>query len=211
MNTRPPFQNHPLGTQAFSLVETLLAMAVLAVVLVGLIGMIPSGTQTFQRAMDTSLSAQIAQRLLQDAQESEFDALIDKGSLPADPEGKSSCPQYFTFRAPKVNAPGWRYYDAQGNEIVPKGEKGISNAELQAAVYHVTMRIMPRAVLPSLNESGSQVAQLTVQVARNPGNLPLEFCAGGASDPDAPERNLLRPGKVPIFTYAALVGKNHGR
>jgi len=185
-------------------------MAVLAVALVGLIGLIPSGTHTFQQAMDTSLAAQISQRILQDAEESEFDTLIDKAALPKDPEKIGICPQHFTFRAPKVGAPAWRYYDAQGTEILPKG-KVLSESERKAVVYYVSVRVMPRAVLPTVNESGSQVAQLTVQVARNPGNIELEFSPGAPADPDVPERNLLRPGRVPIFTYAALVGKNHGR
>ncbi len=190
--------------------ETAIATVVLGVVLVGLIGLIPSGTQTFQQAIDTSVTAQIAQRILHDAEESEFDAVIDKASLPADPEKQSYCAQHFTFRAPKVNAPAWRYYDAQGTEIVPTSTV-LSAVERRTVVYYVNERIMPRAVLPTVNESGSQVALLTVQVARNPGHLDLEFCPGDAGDPDVPERNLLRPGRVPVFTYAALIGRNHGR
>ena len=190
--------------------ETALATAILGVVLIGLIGMIPSGTQRFQAAMDISLAAQISQRILHDAEESEFDTLIDKSALPGDPEGKSYCSQHFTFRSPRVTAPGWRYFDVQGSEIVTTGGE-LTAAQRRMVVYYVNVRIMPRAVLPTINESSSQVALLTVQVARNPGHLPLEFWPGEAADADSPERNLIKPGKVPLYTHTALIGRNQGR
>lgn len=191
--------------------EVALATAILGVVLVGLIGMIPSGAQTFQKAMDTSVTAQISQRVLHDAEQGEFDTLIDKTSLPPDPEGKSYCPRHFTFRAPGVSRPGYRYYDAEGTEIVPKNDGSLSESERRAVVYYASMRVMPRAVLPTLGEGGNQTALLTIQVARNPGHLDLAYYPGAADDANEPNRNLLRPGRVAVFTYSALVGKNNGR
>lgn len=204
---RSPTATRP--TSGFSLLEVAIATAILGLVLIALIGLLPSGASNFNKAMDTSIAAQIAQRILHDAEQAEFDSLIDRPGLALDPSGNA--PEYFTFRAPRVAAPQWRYYDAQGTEIRPRSEGLLSEEERRAIVYYVNVRIMPRAAMPTINESSSQVAQLTVQIARNPGHLDLPLVAAQPDDPDQPERNLIRTGVVPIYTYPKLVGKNQGR
>jgi hypothetical protein len=87
----------------------------------------------------------------------------------------------------------------------------LDEVEKRAVVYYVNVRIMPRAPLPTTHESASQVAQITVQVARNPNHLSLPLASTDPSNIDEPERNLIAAGRVPLFTYAALVGKNQGR
>ena len=195
-----------MARQGFSLVELAIAVAVLAVALTGLLALMPSGIGQFRTAMDTTISAQIAQRLLSDAQQTDFDLLVDRGNLPRDPLNKSYCPERFSFRGPKVKEGRWRYFDEQGNEIVPKAKDGmLSPAERRVLVYQVNTRIRPRAVLPTLNESNSQIAQVTVQVLRNPSLIEVPL----VKDENSPEHNLVQPtGRVPIFTYCALVGKN---
>jgi type II secretory pathway pseudopilin PulG len=206
------FQRHPnRDAQGFSLVEVGIALALIALVLVGLLGLLPSGMNSFNKAMDITVTSQIGQRILHDAEQAEFDALIDKAALPPDPEGLSYCPESFTFRAPRVKEPGWRYFDIQGTEVNPKQSGHLTDAEKRKVVYYVNVRIMPRAVIPTINEGGSQVAQITVQVARNPNHLDLPFMSTNASNADEPERNLIAAGRVPIYTFASLVGKNQGR
>ena len=193
--------------QAFSLVEVALALAVLAVALVGLIALMPSGMSNFRAAMDTSVTAHIAQRILQDAQQAEFDRLIDRKNLPADPQRRGSCPERFSFRAPAVKSPGWRFFDEQGSEVFPKGKR-VSEKERLTIVYQVNTRIRPRAETPTLRETSGQIAQVTVQIARNPNlvELPIQ------TDPDKPDHNLIKPGTaIPVFTYSALIGKNQGQ
>lgn len=198
----------------FSLVEVAIATAIIAVALVTFIGLLPSGTSQFQRAMDVSITAQIAQRILSDAEQAEFDALIDKASLPPDPEKLSYCPAHFTFRAPRASAPAWRYFDVQGGEVIPVSPGQLTDEERQKIVYHVNIRIRPRAPMPNQSErseSSAQVAQITVQIIRNPAHMPLTMAEGNADDPNRPERNLIAQTRFPIYTYAALVGRNHGR
>jgi uncharacterized protein (TIGR02598 family) len=197
--------------QGFSLIEVAIATAILGLVLIALMGLLPSGASNFNKAMDTSITAQIAQRILHDAEQAEFDVLIDKPGLPVDSAGKGRCPEYFTFRAPKVGEPQWRYYDAQGTEILPKSPGLLNVDERRLIVYYAHVRIMPRATMPAVNESTSHVAQLTVQIARNPEHQELPLVLAAPDDPNQPERNLLRPSRVPVYTYAALIGKNHGR
>ena len=195
--------------RAFSLVEVALAVAVFAVALVGIFALLPSGMSNFRSAVDISISAHIAQRVLQDAQQAEFDTLIDRRNLPEDPLQQSYCPERFSFRGPKVNEPAWRYFDEQGTEIVPKTKGGLLTEEEQAVVvYQVNTRIRPRAELPTLREGRSQVAQVTVQVARNAGVLALPV----HNNAKLPEHNLIKAAASgPVFTYSALIGKGQGQ
>lgn len=198
----------PAQRRAFSLVEVALAVGVLAVALVGLISLMPSGLASFRTAMDTSVTAQIAQRVLHDAQQAEFDQLIDRKNLPDDPQRRGYCPERFSFRGPSIKSPTWRYFDDEGIEVLPKGKKKLTEAERLLIVYQVNTRIRPRAEMPTLRETAGQVAQVTVQVARNPTLAELSV----HTDAEHPEHNLIKPTKgVPVFTYSGLIGKNQGQ
>jgi prepilin-type N-terminal cleavage/methylation domain-containing protein len=198
---------HSAQRRAFSLVEVALAVAVLAVALVGVFALMPSGMASFRTAMDISITAQIAQRVLQDAQQAEFDQLIDRKNLPEDPQNRGYCPERFSFRAPAVGAPAWRYFDEQGTELLLKG-KVLTEAERRMVVYQVNTRIRPRAEMPTLRETVGQVAQVTVQVIRNPNLIELAI----EERKNLPEQNLVKPSSgVAIFTYSALIGKNQGQ
>jgi hypothetical protein len=172
-------------------------------------GLLPSGVNVFQKAMDTSISAHIAQRIIEDAQQSEFDRLVDRANLPPDPTEEGYCPVNFSFRAPAVQNPGWRYFDEQGTEIRPRTSGGaLTDAQKRLVVYQVNTRIRPRAALPLTGEQSGPVAQVTVQVARNPNlrELPLVTAENSA------EANLFRsPVAVPVLTYSGLVGKIQGQ
>ena len=62
------------------------------------------------------------------------------------------------------------------------------------------------------NENGSEVAQITIQIARNPGTRQIPVVAGNADDVNVPERNLFQKTTgVSIFTYHSLLGKNQGK
>ncbi len=198
---------HPANSAGFSLVEVALAIGVVAFAFVGLLALLPAGLTTFRRAIDTSMSAQIAQRVINDAQQSDFDVLIDEKALPSNPDD-------FTFRAPRVHEPGLRYFDEQGNEIVPKTSTALSTEEQTRVIYHVNVRVTPRAPLPKTNTGGDSrhLALITVQVAQNPSNrvLPIKIDPPAADDEDSPERNLIDPATpgISVQTFSALVGRN---
>jgi len=205
----PPLIRRPAKINAFTLVEVAIAVGILAVSLVALLGLLPVGMTNFRKAMDISVTAQISQRLLHDMEQAEFDEVIDQRNLAPDPP--SYCKPHFSFRAPKVGRPVLRYFDEQGAEVIPAAET-LNDQEKRAVVYHVNIRIIPRAELPTTGETGGQVAQITVQVARNPTSRSLEIVSGSDSDPNMPERNLFKTTTgIPIYTYHALIGKNQGK
>jgi uncharacterized protein (TIGR02598 family) len=64
----------------FTLVEVTIAMGVVAFGFIAILGLLPKGLTTFRSAMDNSVGAQIAQIVLNDSQQQDFDTLIANGS-----------------------------------------------------------------------------------------------------------------------------------
>src|SRR6266436_9153038 len=87
-------------TAGFTLVEMALTVGLLATAFIPLIALLPSGMHNFRRAMNLSIVTQIAQRVLGDAQQADFDLLVDRARL----RGRRLEPG-FTFRAPSETAP----------------------------------------------------------------------------------------------------------
>lgn len=200
----PPFSKFTAPRRGgFSLVEVVLAIGVMAFAFVGIFALLPAGMTNFRQAMDLSVGAQIAQRVIGDAQQTDFNVLIDEKNLPTTAN--------YTFRAPKVGAPVLRYFDEQGNEIVPKNPASLSTEEKGKIIYHVNVRVMPQTALPRTNTGGDapHVATLTVQIANNPGNRDIPISSSSPSDDSKADRNLFlsTPG-VTILTYSAHVGRN---
>ncbi len=197
--------------RAFSLVETALAVAILGFALVAVLGLFPAGMQTFREAMDSSVGAQIAQRVVHDCEQADFDVLVDRASLPLDPAGQGICTAAFTFRSPKVAAPGLRYFDAQGTEIIPRAAANLTAEEQAVVVYLVNVRIQPRAPLPGRG-TALHLAQVTVEVAHSPSGTVLPLSTAAADAAAEPGRNLfVVPRGVAVLTFAALIGRNNGR
>lgn len=199
---RPP-PNGVWSQRAFTLVEVVLSIGIVAFAFVAVLGLLPAGLSNFRQAMETSVGSQIAQRIIAEAQQTDFDVLIDEENLPTTAN--------FTFRAPKVGAPALRYFDEQGNEILPSNPAVLSAGEKLKVLYHVNVRVMPRTSLPRTNSGGDapHMATLTVQVAGNPAGIAIPLSSASPSDDTKPDRSLFiaTPG-VTIRTYAAHVGRN---
>jgi uncharacterized protein (TIGR02598 family) len=198
---------------AFTLVEVSIAVGILAVALVALLGLMPAGMTNFRKAMDVSTTAQIAQRILLDMQQADFDRIID-----APASGKDDISPYYTFTAPTRDSQQFRFFDEQGVELITASgtNAGLSTSQKTALVYQVLVRVMPTASEPvDSNVIKGSVALVTVQVARNPNNRTLKVFRQQPSDPAVPHRNLFDPDPkanpgVQVFTYSALIGKNQG-
>lgn len=214
--TPSPFSSRHGKPAGFTLIEVAIAVGILAVALVALLGLMPAGMTNFRRAMDTSITAQIAQRILLDLQQADFDQVIDSAH-----DTGNTDPRY-TFTAPTrqlvVGDKQFRYFDDQGVELViPDTATSLSTAQKTALVYQVNVRIMPKATQPADAKISGDVALVTVQVARNPGKRTLPVHRTNVSDEKISYRNLYDPTDpvlkqkgVQIFTYSALIGKNQG-
>ena len=187
----------------FSLVEVALAVAIIAVAYTGILALLPNGLNVFRQALDATVSSQIIQRVLNEAKETDFSALIT-GSTGATNE---------TFLAINALDPAKgtvRWFDDQANELSSPND----------AIYHVNTRIMPATALPRTGTGGvpdnANLATVTVQVANNPGNRPLAFESGGANDQSKPLRNLWsgayqsNPSSkvVQMVTASAVIARN---
>lgn len=176
---------------AFSLVEVTLAIGVVAFAFIGVFGLIPTGLNTFHQAVDASVGSQIAQKVINEAQQTDFDTLTDSANLPQN----SGTSAGYSFQGPKVGSPALRYFDEQGNEL-PASAAG-------RAIYQVRTRIMPATLPPYTGSSqpatNSDLATVTIQIANNPANQQI------AVDKNT---NLWSDFRFSITAYSTLVSKN---
>lgn len=168
---------------AFTLVEVTLSIGIVAFAFLSVFGLLPTGTTIFRQAMDTSVGSQIAQRVFNDAQQTDFDQLIlDKNDN--------------TIACNATGLKSARYFDDQGTEVT----------DATKAVYQVNTRIMPMTMTKLPNDTDisslatlAVMASVTIQIVNNPGNQPLT--------PD-PATNLWSDSRFPIATYSGLVARN---
>lgn len=78
--------------RAFSLVEVVLCIGIVAVAFIPIFSLLPVGLTTFRQAIDNSLGSQIVQRLVGEAQQTDYPTLIATTAYQ-------------------------RYFDEQGNEV----------------------------------------------------------------------------------------------
>jgi uncharacterized protein (TIGR02598 family) len=187
-----------LNLRAFSLVEVVMAIGIVAMAFVPLLGLIPSGLHTFRESMDTAIGSQIAQKVIAEAIQTDFNTLVAEG------DGTTN----FTFLAKNPgdsNVP-WRYFDDQGNEL------STAPSDVNKALYHVLTRVAPKTPLPGAGPAVpdlENLAQVTVQVVKTPRNVAVAVVAQPANVTErqnTPLRNLVDPTqKLSTYTAVALV------
>lgn len=77
----------------FSLVEVVLCIGIVAFAFLAIFGLLPVGLTTFRQGIDNTLGSQIVQRLVSEAQQTDYPTLI-------------------------ATAAYQRYFDEQGNEVI---------------------------------------------------------------------------------------------
>lgn len=176
----------------FSLVEVSLAIGVVAFAFLAVFGLLPAGMTTFRRAIDTSVGSQIAQRVIDDAEQTDFTTLISPAG-----NGGTSTPATTPFDM------ATRYFDGQGEELLA--------THASQAVYNVNTRVAPTTTLPATGTGALpnvNVATVTVQVANNPGNQPLTVSASTMLWTGTLASSPAGASFVPITTYSAMVARN---
>jgi uncharacterized protein (TIGR02598 family) len=198
------------GQSGFSLVEVVLAVGVIAFAFVAILGLLPAGLTQFRQAMDNSIASQIAQRVIMDAQQSDFDLVIDSAHNSRGSVNPIRAKSFAASDTAKANPLYIRYFDEQGNEIVPQGTIPTAK-EAAAIIYHVNTRVTPGTSLPGSAVSnaadlgtagaGVSLATLLVQVAFNPSGKTL------AIDSDLKFNVVVEKG-LPVRNYNAQIGRN---
>jgi len=161
-----------LAQRGFSLVEIALALGIVAFAFVGLFALLPVGMGIFREAMETSVSTQIAQRIVSDLTETEFDQLL------ANPISGS----YYTLPL--------RYFDDQGTEVKVTNPAGPTDLERTSILYTVHVRgSLPGKANPTTHQGDyptslpakshrrfnpRDTSFLTIQIASNPAGKKLE-------------------------------------
>lgn len=165
--------------------EITIATGIAAFGLITLIALIPSGMTTFRDAMNVTVSSQIAQRLIKEAVQTDYDTLVNvsSGSTP-------------TAGVPVIK--DRRYFTDEGVELKPD--------DVAKAVFHAHIRVMPGTGLPTVGGTtdNNSLATVTVQVALNPSNRSLTLIGGSGS----PLSGTLDPEKrIPFVTYTSHIAK----
>lgn len=168
---------------AFTLVEVTLSIGIMAFAFLSVFGLLPTGTTIFRQAMDTSVGSQIAQRVFNESQQTDFDQLI------VDKNGHAIAPNATGLKAT-------RYFDEQGTEVTDSSK----------AIYHVNTRVMPMTMTKLPNDTDisnlatlAVMASVTIQIVNNPGNQLI--------NPNQ-STNLWEASALPIATYSGLVARN---
>lgn len=199
----------------FSLVEVALAIAIVSFAVIGIISLMSSGLGNYRQVMDTTIAAQIAQRIINDAEQADYKVLTDATAVSGSPIATEMAAQgkVFSFRWPTLDAKPeetFRYFDEQGKEIIAEGGEALEGVQKLNAVYWVNMRIAPKAKLPRIDGKATELAQITVEVACNPNgvNLAEEYIVTSSS---SSRYNLLDLEKLPgmrVLTYSAYIGRS---
>jgi len=169
----------PEKTGGFTLVEVTLALGVASFALVALFGLLPVGLTMSRCAADNVMGAQISQRVINDALQTDFDTLVQNGTTSI-------------FRKPV------RYFGDQGNELL--GPDG--------AIYHVNTRVAISTGMPGNGvTANADIATVTVQIVNNPGNAALSV-GEGDSPTTMLWTGFSSGGLGTIKTFSAQVSRN---
>ena len=188
---------------AFSLVEVVLAIGVVAVSFLSIFALLPAGMGLFHRAMDTSVSAEIVQRIVSDAEQTDFDSLI----------GNTTNGAYYSLPL--------RYFDDQGSEVKVANAAAPSTGELAKILYWVRVRgSLPgdpnpeshtSAYFTSLPSTGARrynpraSTYLAIQITNNPACMDLGKLLNSAYLIDSA---LASAAHVSLQTYSVVVSRN---
>jgi len=197
--------------RAFSLVEVVLAIGVVAFAFVALLGLLPAGMSQFRKAIDTTVATQIAQRIIDDCQQTDFDVLT---------QSSISQPNLTPVQS-------YRYFDERGVEVIPQSSAAATNvsalsstypappqlSEQQQVVYTVSTRVLPLPPAPvsiyapgqvpqavQTGQAFQQMATVTVQVMNNPGFINPQLQQGTLLIPPSPSYSIL--------TFSAQIAPN---
>lgn len=122
-----------------------MALGIVSFAFMALLGLLPAGMKVFRESMHNSVTSQIAQRVINESQQTDFSELVkDAGGSPiTGSSGRKAV----------------RYFDDQAKELT---------SSQQSAIYWVNTRVSPGTLLPGSGQTNTNLATVVVQVALNP-------------------------------------------
>lgn len=141
----------------YSLVEVMVAVGIVSFGIIAMVSMMPSGLSTFRNSMDRSISSQIAQRIVNEARQTDFATLTD-------------FPGNATFE--------YKYFTDEGDTTTP----GAANQ-----IYVVRVDITKQVLVPQGNATftNPSMAQVRVRIANRP-RATTTAIAGNATTSNSP-------------------------
>ncbi len=134
----------------FSLIEVTVSIAITAVALVSLMGMLPAGMKTMREAADRAVETRIHQQVLSELQ------LVKWTSR-------------FQFDYRMSGSPGVRFYDDQGIQIYKNGSNAMSDDEFDRShVYTARINVPSRGQALPQSISGGSYAGTFVPASMTP-------------------------------------------
>lgn len=172
------------SSAAFSLIEVAMAVGIMGFAFVAILGLVPVALTSFRTTKIGTVSSQISQQVIAQAQVAPFAALTQPDSsnqtvqklttpqgvaytvlcLPGPPETPGAPPLYI------------RYFNDQGVEVLSTDPTGIYQVNSRVLVGPPFVQSTPSGGTGGTGGIGNaDVAGLTVQVAYNPGRLTLDM------------------------------------
>lgn len=173
-----------VGRSAFSLVEVTIATGIASFGIIALLALLPSGLNMFRDAMNVTVSSQIAQRLIKEAVQTDYETLLEIAVGAPPPTGPVVKPV--------------RYFTDEGVELPA--------SKASEAIFHVHTRLMAITNLPTAGGTfaNDSLATITVQVALNPGNKTLPVLGNGGGQ----NAGLIDPASnISYITYSSHIAK----
>ena len=135
-----PVRSSARARGGFTLVEVVMAIGIVSFAFIGIFALLPAGLGVFRQAMDTSIGAQIAQRIVGEIEQTDFDSLVP--SAGSRPTGRDQGPTGNFYLLP------YRYFDDQGIEVLYDTATAVERSRV---IYTVRVRgSMPGSADPAL-------------------------------------------------------------
>jgi uncharacterized protein (TIGR02598 family) len=121
---------------AFSLVEVMIAVGIVASVMLGLVGIMPVGLSAIQDAQNNSIRARIVQEIISDLQAADWASAAEVGQA-----GRRST-DFLLLQENLLGDRNRRYYNAQGGRILPQ-QSSVGSEPPPVQIYAALAEVAP--------------------------------------------------------------------
>ena len=143
-------------SRGFSLIEVIVAMGIVATVMVGLIGILPSGVASLHEASTVAIQSRIVQEMVSDAQQSNWDTVAPKA-------GEIPVPKLSEL----LGTGNMRRYDAQGNLLT--GATGTDQVAAYVSLMELDTSNQSRPQILNYTAGYSHLRRISIYVEYTPG------------------------------------------